>query len=127
MAFAYEDSDKQDIEDRIAPVGKVNIESSGNQVKPAETQAPASKTPTADPGQATYEKYCVVCHQNGLAGAPKFRNTSDWEPRLKGKQIQDLVKIATQGLNAMPPKGTCMECTDNDLKSAIEYMVPKHD
>jgi cytochrome c5 len=25
----------------------------------------------------------------------------------------------------MPPKGTCMTCTKEDLKAAIEYMLPK--
>jgi cytochrome c5 len=31
--------------------------------------------------------------------------------------------IAISGKNAMPPKGACMDCSDDDLKAAIEYMV----
>ncbi|HUH58299.1 MAG TPA: cytochrome c5 family protein, partial [Pseudomonadales bacterium] len=27
-----------------------------------------------------------------------------------------------EGLNAMPPKGTCGDCSDDDLMSAINYM-----
>jgi cytochrome c5 len=34
-----------------------------------------------------------------------------------------LVSNAINGLNAMPPKGLCMTCSDADLKAAVEYMV----
>jgi cytochrome c5 len=30
---------------------------------------------------------------------------------------------AVNGLNAMPPKGLCMACSDADLEAAIDYMV----
>jgi cytochrome c5 len=32
---------------------------------------------------------------------------------------------AINGLNAMPPKGLCMACSDEELRAAIEYMVGK--
>ena len=47
-----------------------------------------------------------------------------WEPRIaKGKDV--LVQSAVNGLpgTAMPPKGTCAACTDEDLKAALEYML----
>ena len=28
-----------------------------------------------------------------------------------------------RGIKAMPPKGTCMDCTDEELKAAIVYML----
>lgn len=76
-------------------------------------------------GQTVYEKNCIVCHQDGVAGAPKFRDESDWKPRLSGKSIDLLLASALKGLNAMPVKGTCQECSDADIKAAIEYMVPQ--
>lgn len=76
-------------------------------------------------GEETYQKYCSVCHRDGIAGAPKFRDKKDWQPHLDNKTIDDLVAIATKGVNAMPAKGTCFECSDEDLKNAIQYMLPQ--
>lgn len=94
--------------------------------KPSATETTvATETPQPDQGQATYEQFCIICHQDGVASAPKFRNESDWKPRLAGRTIEDLVKSATKGLNLMPEKGTCSDCSEDDLKAAIQYMLPK--
>ncbi|MGB5729137.1 MAG: c-type cytochrome [Thiogranum sp.] len=34
-----------------------------------------------------------------------------------------MLATAVSGLNAMPPKGTCADCSDEELKAAIEYML----
>jgi cytochrome c5 len=34
-----------------------------------------------------------------------------------------LLHSAINGKNAMPPRGTCATCSDDELKAAIEYMV----
>jgi cytochrome c5 len=39
--------------------------------------------------------------------------------------IDALVASAKKGKNAMPPMGTCMDCSDAELKAAIEFMLPK--
>ena len=69
-----------------------------------------------------YTEKCQACHATGVAGAPKTHNKDDWAPRL-ANGIDALVASAKKGKNAMPPKGTCMECSDADLKAVIEYMV----
>jgi cytochrome c5 len=79
---------------------------------------------TSATGQVIYEKYCIVCHQDGLVGAPKFQKTTDWTPKLANKTIDELVKSAVSGLNAMPAKGSCSECSTDDIKEAINYMLP---
>ncbi|WP_320205182.1 c-type cytochrome [Legionella jordanis] len=124
--YASEDFDRQQIEQRIKPVGQVNIEggqksSAKQQTAPAEQKKTAANEP---PGKATYEKYCSTCHRDGIAGAPKLQS-ADWKPRLDAKKMDGLIASATKGLNAMPPKGTCAECSEEDLKQAIEYMLPK--
>lgn len=114
-----EDIDRQQIQQRIQPVGNVHVQQDGN------TAVAVEKAPVEvklEPGQATYEQYCIACHRDGVAGAPKFRNANDWKARFSGKKIDDLVATSIKGLNAMPPKGTCAQCTDADLKAAIEYM-----
>lgn len=76
-------------------------------------------------GKEIYQNNCSVCHESGLAGAPKFRNKEDWGSRLETKKLQGLVDSAIKGINAMPPKGTCESCQTEDIREAIKYMVPK--
>ncbi len=54
--------------------------------------------------------------RTGVGGAPKKDNAADWAPRL-AKGNDAIWKSVTGGLNAMPPKGTCMNCSDDELKS----------
>lgn len=112
------------IKARIKPVGEVNIVKPGELVKPLLIQpTPQSTSPsTASNGQKIYDKYCSVCHLAGVAGAPKFKDVAAWESRLK-KGMDILFGNVKKGFNAMPPKGTCVECSDEDLKAAIEYMT----
>lgn len=79
----------------------------------------------AQSGQETYQKYCTVCHQSGLAGAPKFRSKTDWGSRCQQKKLKGLVESAVKGINAMPAKGTCDACQSDDILEAIKYMVPE--
>jgi cytochrome c5 len=34
-----------------------------------------------------------------------------------------MVKRAIEGYKAMPPRGTCTTCSDDDIKKTVEYMV----
>lgn len=68
-----------------------------------------------------YNKSCAVCHASGAAGAPKTGDAAAWAPRLE-KGMDTLVQSVTTGLNAMPPKGMCFDCTPEDYKALIEYM-----
>lgn len=124
--FALDDVDRQQIQQRIQPIGKVRVQEQGNDTSETGAVEKASTTvETKEPGQETYEQYCTVCHRDGLAGAPKFRDENDWKPRLAGRTIDELVASAIKGLNAMPAKGTCVECTEAELKAAVQYMLPK--
>jgi len=116
---------EEDIRVRIQPVGQVRVEGADNApvVKDTQQSTPVKK----EPGQEIYETHCITCHQNGLAGAPKHRNIDDWKPRLTEKSVDELVKSAISGLNAMPPKGTCSECSAEEIKQAILFMLPSHD
>lgn len=104
--------------ERLKPVGQVAIEGAA----PVSTKATAMSP--ADIGKYRYETTCKVCHGTGVAGAPKFKNAADWKPRMSAG-INGMLAIAIKGKGGMPPKGTCMSCTDDELKSAIQYMLPK--
>ena len=124
---AVDDFDREQTLQRVSPVGKVHIQetvepSNATMLEPQTEQKIAVKK---NCGQATYEQYCVVCHRAGVVGAPKFRNEADWHPRMAKQSIDSLTATALKGLNAMPIKGACQECTDADIKAAIQYMVPQ--
>ncbi|MCL5272801.1 MAG: c-type cytochrome [Gammaproteobacteria bacterium] len=124
--FALDDIDRQQIQQRIQPIGKVRIQEDEHGASNTNGQDKAAdEVKKMEPGQAIYEQYCIVCHRDGLAGAPKFHDSNDWRSRLSGRTIDELLASSIKGLNAMPAKGTCVECTEDDLKAAIQYMLPK--
>ena len=60
---------------------------------------------------------------SGLLGAPKVGDKADWGKRAKEQGgIDGLLAKAISGINAMPPKGTCADCSDDELKAAIHHM-----
>ncbi len=77
---------------------------------------------TAATGKKIYQSKCAVCHDSGAAGAPKFGDATAWAPRIaQGTDI--LFQHAINGYNSMPPKGTCMNCSDNEVKAAVQYLI----
>ena len=85
---------------------------------PAAAPAPAAD---ANAGKALYDKTCVACHGTGVAGAPKFGDKAAWAPRLAAG-FDEVLKIATTGKGAMPPKGGS-SASDAEFKAAVEYLV----
>lgn len=69
-----------------------------------------------------YNKSCIACHASGAAGAPITGNAEQWAPRME-KGMDVLVNSADKGLNAMPPKGMCYDCSADEFKALIEYMA----
>lgn len=112
-------------EARIKPIGQVQIAGDeSTKIPTKEEVAPADAAPAAMTGEQVYNKHCVVCHSAGVAGAPKTHDKAAWSARQE-KGLDALLASAIKGVNAMPPKGTCMSCSDDELKLAIEYMLPK--
>ena len=101
------------IDERTAPVSKVNV------AKPAAEKAAASGPRTAE---AIVNTFCIACHGTGMPGAAKIGDKEAWAAKLeKGK---DAVMVnAKSGIGVMPPYGTCMNCSDDELWSAIQYMA----
>ena len=69
-----------------------------------------------------YETACAFCHQKGMAGAPKFGDKLSWKGRVN-KGLEVLTLNVKKGLNGMPAMGLCMDCSDSELKSAVNYML----
>ncbi|WP_283596748.1 c-type cytochrome [Photobacterium phosphoreum] len=102
------------INDRIKPIGNVHIEGA--------TPPAAAVTTSSRTGQAVYDRYCGSCHNSGLMGAPKKGDADDWAVRVSQDDAV-LAKHAIEGFNAMPTKGTCMDCSDEEIVAAINYMI----
>jgi cytochrome c5 len=75
-------------------------------------------------GKTIYSASCQACHATGVAGAPKFGNKTVWKARI-ALGLDALMKTAINGKGAMPPRGTCGDCSDKELKNAVEYMISK--
>lgn len=82
----------------------------------------ASGAAMAELDMDKYNKSCAVCHATGAANAPKTGDAAAWEPRL-AKGMDVIVASVSSGLNAMPPKGMCFDCSDEDYKALIEFMA----
>jgi cytochrome c5 len=76
----------------------------------------------AQSGDQVYEQFCATCHRIGVAGAPVLGDVEAWEPRI-AKGMDTLWDHTLNGFNGMPAKGTCMNCSDDELRSALDYMV----
>ena len=87
----------------------------------AADKAADTQTASAD-GQKIYQTSCQACHATGAAGAPKLGDKDAWAPRI-AKGNDALFSSVKNGLKAMPPKGTCMSCSEDELRAAMEYMV----
>lgn len=72
--------------------------------------------------EAVYARACAACHNGQLPIAPQKGDKAAWEPRL-AKGMDVLVQSVTNGLNAMPPRGLCMDCTAEDYQAVIQWMT----
>lgn len=102
----------------------------------------------AESGKDIFDRFCTACHSPAMSpmfGSPALHDISAWnerkenafsraienDPSLKnvfGVQkeeisLRELVKSAINGTDkGMPPRGTCGDCTDDDIKSVIKFM-----
>lgn len=83
------------------------------------------ETGDSHPGEDTYNQSCFSCHASGVAGAPIPGDAAAWSPRLI-KSREMLLQSVKDGMPpGMPAMGMCMSCSDDDLKSAIDYMLTR--
>lgn len=75
-------------------------------------------------GESIYKTSCSSCHATGAANAPRVGDRAAWKPRID-KGIDTLLQSAINGVpgTAMMKRGACAKCTDDELKSTIEYMI----
>lgn len=73
-------------------------------------------------GQQVYELTCATCHAAGVADAPVFGNEAAWAPLIESG-FDEMVRIAIEGVGAMPPRGGNPSLTDLEIGRAVAYMA----
>ena len=74
-------------------------------------------------GEQVYRQVCAACHATGVLDAPKIGDTAAWKTRADEQGgLDGILAKAISGINAMPPKGTCADCSDDELRDAIKKM-----
>ena len=77
----------------------------------------------AHPGKDIYDQYCYSCHNPGLNGAPRLGDAEAWAPRIAQGRAILLTSTLEVIAPAMPQRGLCLSCSDDDLAAAVDYMI----
>ena len=88
----------------------------------AENLGKAPVAAAARTGDQVYNGACAACHNSGAAGAPKFGDSAGWADRMD-KGMDTFVKHVIEGYKAMPARGLCADCSDQEISDAVAYMV----
>lgn len=129
--WVHEDSAyRRDLLERIAPIAKVAIAGHDNsaltQVNTAPAVAAVAVSTQVLTGEQVYSATCNVCHAVGLAGAPKFKDSAAWGPRIQ-QGLAVLHKHALEGYQGkagvMPAKGGRADLSEQSVVNAVDYMV----
>ncbi len=107
-----EDESLEELKARIAPVGQVYL---------AGSEPVAAKPAGPRTGEQVYQGACFACHGTGAMDAPK-KGDAAWKPRL-AQGLETLHKHAIEGIRNMPPRGTCGDCSDDEILDAIKFMT----
>ncbi len=114
-----QDLSEEAIANRIAPIGDVYID---GEIETASAGNDSSEPAGPRSGEKIYNTYCVACHATGAVGAPIKGDANAWEPRVAQGE-ETLITHAIQGFNAMPARGTCSDCSDDEIASTVKFLI----
>lgn len=117
---------EQLIDQRLAPIGDVQVAGSSTTQKSSQAPAPtgSSANAAALTGKHIWDGTCSACHASGLLGAPKIGDKAAWAPRL-AEGLKTLESHALNGYKQMPARGGNTALTDAQVIKALEYMLSK--
>jgi cytochrome c5 len=112
---------EDEIRARLQPAGEVCV--IGDACAAGLSLGAAGGGAAKDP-ETVYNSFCMACHGTGANNAPIFGNVEAWAPRI-AKGIDALYESALNGFNngAMPPKGLCMDCSEDEIKATVDHIV----
>ena len=81
-------------------------------------------------GETVFEANCANCHTGGIggffSGAPDVDDSDDWE-EVAPKGLDALTTTTISGIGEMAARGDCVECTDEEIRAAVEHMLEQID
>lgn len=78
-----------------------------------------------DAGRKIFKEFCAACHDANPRidiNAPRVGDHKTWQG-LRQLGMESLLSMTIKGAKAMPARGGCFECSDEQLREAIEYML----
>lgn len=72
--------------------------------------------------ETIFDDFCFSCHGTGWENAPVIGDSFAWEER-KEQGIDVLLKHTLEGFNTMPAKGSCTDCSEEELRKVVEWMI----
>jgi cytochrome c5 len=106
---------EQKVAARIAPSGHVSM--AGQVVAMSSGGAESARA-----GGDIYAVNCIACHSSGVAGAPIMGDVAAWSARLE-QGLETVYTNAINGIRGMPMRGTCMDCSDVEVKAAVDHIL----
>jgi len=116
--FAIPPGSPEQIVERIKASGQLCR--AGDPCVTAGTVFSASAMPRG--GMEVYQGFCFACHTTGASNSPILGDMAAWAPRIE-KGMDVLYESTFNGINLMPARGTCNNCTDDELRAAVDYML----
>ena len=116
------------IAERIRPVGEVYLpgEEGAAAAPTADTVSEPEPVAAALSGPQVYNNACLACHGAGIGGAPVPGDADAWAERI-AQGLDVLKDHAINGYQGsagyMPAKGGRVDLSDEEVASAVEYMV----
>ncbi|MDP5143596.1 c-type cytochrome [Rheinheimera baltica] len=110
---ASSEADKDALAKRLSPVGQVYV---AGAVAAADTAASGPRS-----GEKVYQTACFACHGTGALDAPK-KGDAAWKTRID-QGFDVMLKHAIEGIRNMPARGTCADCSDDEIAAAIKFMT----
>jgi len=111
--------------ERLRPVAGVFAGETGRAAAQAQATAieaaPQAAFDGSMDGAMIYGSVCAVCHDAGVAGAPRMV-ANDWGERLD-KGLALLTSNAINGIGAMPARGGRADLSDEQIEATVSYML----
>lgn len=77
-------------------------------------------------GEQIFVTSCAGCHSGGfkgwMTGAPAIGDKDAWKP-LAEKGVEAMTMFSIKGVNKMPARGGCQQCTDEQIRNTVQYML----
>jgi len=119
MALNLTDQQRADIESRIQPFSEVWVQGEACGGGEAMAASAAGRS-----GEDVYNGACMACHAAGIAGAPAVGDQVAWADRI-GKGMDALYDSGINGVagTGMIARGGCADCSDDEIRAAVDFMV----